>query len=245
MEFVKRLKNIHHSNGTPLVTIYGAWSRDQLNHHHNRHDNNTNNTNISNINMDMGGGPTVAFNVLRHDGSFVGYNEIAKLASLASPPIQFRTGCVCNPGACQEALGLSNAQILDNYKIGGHVCGDHKDILNGRPTGLLRVSFGKDSLWEDLDAMVLFLQQYFWKHSKQKQQQQDEEMEEDDALSDDDDDQDNHEQKQTLAEIYVFPIKSCAAFQVPKWKINHRTGRLACKSILIMFLSCRVILSYT
>ncbi|KAL6753288.1 pyridoxal phosphate-dependent transferase [Haematococcus lacustris] len=43
-----------------------------------------------------GWGPTLAFNLRRGDGSWVGCNEL-------------RTGCFCNPGACAWHLGLSAA----------------------------------------------------------------------------------------------------------------------------------------
>lgn len=42
-------------------------------------------------------GAVVAFNLLRPDGSWVGYNEVAQLAGLRG--IALRTGCCCNPGA--------------------------------------------------------------------------------------------------------------------------------------------------
>jgi len=59
-------------------------------------------------------GPIVSFNILRHDGTYVGCSEVAKLATLSIPPIQFRTGCFCNPGGCQDALGILDEQVLEN-----------------------------------------------------------------------------------------------------------------------------------
>jgi len=140
-------------------------------------------------------GPTIAFNVLRPDGSFVGYNEVAKLAELSVPPLQLRTGCFCNPGACQKALQLSDEEILNNFLLAGHICGDHKDIINDKPTGAIRASFGKDSIWEDLDALVMFLSKMFL-------------------------DRDGYDfgsipprtqmAKTIISELYIYPIKSCA-----------------------------------
>ena len=53
----------------------------------------------------LGTGPTVAFNLLRPDGSFVGYEEVRRLAAMHS--VWLRAGCFCNPGACAKYLGLT------------------------------------------------------------------------------------------------------------------------------------------
>ncbi|KAK1398175.1 hypothetical protein POM88_008038 [Heracleum sosnowskyi] len=97
-------------------------------------------------------GPTVSFNLKRPDGSWFGYHEVEKLASLSG--IQLRTGCFCNPGACAKYLGLSHSDLLSNIEA-GHVCWDDHDILNGKPTGAVRVSFGYMSTFEDAKVNVL------------------------------------------------------------------------------------------
>ncbi len=58
--------------------------------------------------------------------------EVEKVAGLAG--IMLRTGCFCNPGACQAYLGLSHKDVISNYEA-GHVCWDDHDIIDGRPTG--------------------------------------------------------------------------------------------------------------
>ncbi|KAK7846169.1 molybdenum cofactor sulfurase [Quercus suber] len=91
-------------------------------------------------------GPIVSFNLKRPDGSWFGYREVEKLSSLSG--IQLRTGCFCNPGACAKYLGLSHLDLRSNMEA-GHVCWDDYDILNGKPTGAVRVSFGYMSSYED------------------------------------------------------------------------------------------------
>ena len=59
--------------------------------------------------------------------------EVEKLAGLSS--ILLRSGCFCNPGACQAHLGLSYEDVISNYEA-GHVCWDDNDMINGRPTGV-------------------------------------------------------------------------------------------------------------
>lgn len=141
----------------------------------------------------------------------MGYNEVSKLASLHRPPIQFRTGCFCNPGACQDALRLSDDQVLENFHRTGHVCGDHIHLVDGKPTGAIRISFGKDSLWEDMDTFVLFLQKTFISFSPSEQSVTTE----------------IHRTRVVeMSEFYIFPIKSCAPQRVRRWKVELPSGKL-------------------
>lgn len=193
-ELSLRLGALSHGNGRSAVVIYGAWANGE---------------------KSFAAGPTLAMNILRDDGSVVGYNEVSKLAALHKPAIQFRTGCFCNPGACQEALNLSDDKLINNFEVAGHVCGDHIDLINGQPTGAIRISFGKDSLWEDLDEFVLFVAKTFVNsHSG--------------ATGNSDTFEDMGAPPQvTLTELYVFPIKSCAAQRASSWRIDLQGGKLA------------------
>lgn len=114
-----------HWNGKAAVKVYG-WQ---------------------NIKMQ---GPVVAFNLLRNDGSFTGYAEVEKMAGLFG--IDLRTGCFCNSGACQLYLGHSDDQLLHYYEEGKE-CGDSRDLIDGKPTGAVRVSFGRQSTSEDVLAL--------------------------------------------------------------------------------------------
>ena len=163
----------------------------------------------------------MAFNVLRPDGSTVGYSEVTNLAALNKPPIQIRDGCFCNAGACQRALGLTDDQIQDNFLVAGHVCGDKKDVVNGRVTGAIRASFGKDSIWEDVDALLSFVANKFTSG-------------EDIVTAKAFGGEERMNAKELpasglsyfISEMFVFPIKSCAAMPAKRWQMNTRTGRL-------------------
>lgn len=61
-----------------------------------------------------GQGPVIAMSFLRPGGGHVGHAEVEKLAGLEG--IQLRTGCFCNPGACQAVLGLSNQDVMENLE---------------------------------------------------------------------------------------------------------------------------------
>ncbi|CAJ0609099.1 unnamed protein product [Cylicocyclus nassatus] len=123
----KMLSQKVHWNGKPAVKVYGWRNPAQQ-------------------------GPIVTFNLLRDDGSFTGYSEVEKMASLFG--IDLRTGCFCNSGACQMYLEIGNNQLRQYYEEGKE-CGDTRDVIDGRPTGAVRVSFGRQSTIED----VLILEQ--------------------------------------------------------------------------------------
>lgn len=75
-----QLSRLRHTNGKPVVEIYGK---------HSLHDRSKQ-------------GGIVSFNVLRANGQHVGYYEIQQ--SSAKKSIHLRTGCHCNPGACRKYL---------------------------------------------------------------------------------------------------------------------------------------------
>ena len=74
--------------------------------------------------------------------------------------IHLRTGCFCNTGACQKFLSLSNKQVKDNVSA-GHVCGDDIDLIEGKPTGSVRISFGYMSNFADAKTFLNFLEECF------------------------------------------------------------------------------------
>ncbi|KAE9458442.1 hypothetical protein C3L33_09665, partial [Rhododendron williamsianum] len=129
----KILSTLRHGNGGYVCTLYGRHESEVL---------------YDEL------GPIISFNLKRPDGSWFGYREVEKLASLSG--IQLRTGCFCNPGACAKYLGLSHLDLLSNIKA-GHVCWDDHDIVNGKPTGVVRVSFGYMSTFEDAKKLVNFI----------------------------------------------------------------------------------------
>ena len=106
----------------------------------------------------LGEGSIVTFNILRTDGTFVGYTHVSTAA--ASCGIQLRTGCFCNPGACQIHLRMEDGEAQRNYEA-GHVCSDDIDTVDGRITGAVRVSFGYTSTKKDVDAIVQMVRAHF------------------------------------------------------------------------------------
>ncbi|KAL4554583.1 hypothetical protein LXL04_037177 [Taraxacum kok-saghyz] len=154
-------------------------------------------------------GPIVSFNLKRPDGSWVGHREVEKLASLSG--IQLRTGCFCNPGACAKYLGLSHSDLLSNIEA-GHVCWDDYDILNGKPTGAVRVSFGYMSTFEDALKFMNFIASSFVLLTTNTKSLN--------PLRPLQSHLSHH-----LTSIVVYPIKSCSGFKVDSWPLSS-TGLL-------------------
>ncbi|KAL7877688.1 hypothetical protein SRHO_G00043310 [Serrasalmus rhombeus] len=99
-------------------------------------------------------GAVLNFNLLDCHGRVVGYSQVDKMACLFS--VHMRTGCFCNTGACQAHLGISNQEVKRNLQA-GHVCGDSIDMVDGRPTGSIRISFGYMSTFEDCRNFLKFV----------------------------------------------------------------------------------------
>lgn len=185
-----KLLALKHENGEFVCTLYGLLSSEM--------------------------GPTVSFNMKRPDGTWYGYREVEKLATLAG--IQLRTGCFCNPGACAKYLGLSHLDLLSNIEA-GHVCWDDRDILHGKPTGAVRVSFGYMSTFEDAMKFVNFVESNFVISSFNRCALQPR------SISLPIEGIAEAAARHFLTSITVYPIKSCAGFSVDQWPLTS-TGLL-------------------
>uniref|UniRef100_A0A8D8BGL5 Molybdenum cofactor sulfurase n=1 Tax=Culex pipiens TaxID=7175 RepID=A0A8D8BGL5_CULPI len=154
-------------------------------------------------------GGIVNFNVLHEDGSFVGFAEVAYMASVHN--VVLRTGCFCNPGACQRLLELTDEDVLKQFNA-GHVCGDANDLIGGQPTGSVRVSFGYMSRREDVDRLVEMVEKCYVKKMTangltRKQ-----------IVSN----YKNYDQPKLMV-ICLFPIKSCGAYKITtSWPLCHK-----------------------
>ncbi|XP_043289981.1 molybdenum cofactor sulfurase 2 [Venturia canescens] len=130
------LATMHHRNKKPVAKIYSDTNYE---------------------NRETQGG-IVSFNLLRSSGDYVGYTEIVNMASLFK--IYLRTGCFCNPGTCQRQLGLSDEDVMNNFEA-GYTCGGSRDLINGKPTGAVRISFGYMSSREDVEAVLSMIRKCF------------------------------------------------------------------------------------
>ncbi|KAH8291581.1 hypothetical protein KR018_001258 [Drosophila ironensis] len=129
----EKLRDLMHSNGEPLIRLYNKVGyQDKARQ-----------------------GGIVAFNVRTDSGGYVGFAEIACVAALSG--ILLRTGCFCNIGACQHYLNLDETAMDAIYKQAGRKCGDYNDLVNGQPTGAVRISFGYMTRVQDIDKLIEML----------------------------------------------------------------------------------------
>ncbi|KAA6360972.1 MAG: putative cysteine desulfurase, partial [Streblomastix strix] len=132
------MKEVKHDNGKPLFEFYGDHATRDKNKQ----------------------GPIINFNVIDKNGEYFGYINIATLATQKN--IHLRTGCACNPGACYDYLNIPSDLIKET--AANVLKSTHKqklDIVNGRPIGSIRISFGYISTFEDAEIVYNFFTNTF------------------------------------------------------------------------------------
>lgn len=129
----EKMSSLIHANGLPAFTIYE--------------------TSPSNYGTSEAQGPTIAFNVRTSDGDWIGKSDFERLAIAHN--IHLRTGGVCNPGGIASALAMSPDEMRGNFADGLR-CGNGLDEINGKPTGIVRVSLGAMSSVGDVDKFMAF-----------------------------------------------------------------------------------------
>lgn len=103
-------------------------------------------------------GPIVAFNFKDARGEWVSNTEVEKITSVHN--IHLRTGGVCNPGGIAQTLDLSPWELRANFSAGFR-CGGDNDVMNGKPTGVIRLSLGAMCTRDDVDRFLNFVHEYF------------------------------------------------------------------------------------
>ncbi|KAF3162674.1 hypothetical protein EYR41_006330 [Orbilia oligospora] len=176
------LKTRQHVNGTYIADIYT--------------DRHPSNPSIQ--------GATFAFNLRKSDGSFVGFNDVLKLASVRD--IHLRTGGLCNPGGVMKWMNLSEQEMRKNFADGKR-CGDEWDLMNGKPTGAVRISLGAMSTLDDVARFLSFIDEFYVEKTAS-------------CIATELFPPSSSATK--ISKISIYPIKSCAAFDIPAskpWRI--------------------------
>ncbi|TPX59862.1 hypothetical protein SpCBS45565_g07643 [Spizellomyces sp. 'palustris'] len=150
-------------------------------------------------------GPIINFNLRAMNGYVVNPTSVLQLASVHN--IHMRAGCFCNPGACQSNLSLSSANVQRNFAFYGVVCGGVHDIIDGKPTGSLRISFGACSTFDDCAKWIAFLLKFYIEPSQSLPLRT---YTTTGAGLDD----------IRVDTITVYPIKSCAGYSPQSWPIG-------------------------
>jgi selenocysteine lyase/cysteine desulfurase len=125
------LTRLTHSNGNPLVQVYGPLEL-------------------------KGRGGTVTFNFFDPEGDFIDHRLVERKANEVG--ISLRTGCFCNPGGGELALGIS-AEELSSCMITTKdrlTFEDFRRCIDAKSTGAVRVSLGLASNFRDVQRFVCF-----------------------------------------------------------------------------------------
>jgi selenocysteine lyase/cysteine desulfurase len=124
---------LRHPSGQPLVRLYGPAS------------------------MDRRGG-TLAFNLLDAAGAIVDHRLVERAANEVG--ISLRTGCFCNPGAGELALGLSREELQKCFgdAPADMTWEDLRHCVDPKAAGAVRVSLGLVSNFADAYAFAEFVE---------------------------------------------------------------------------------------
>jgi len=179
-----QLAAMKHSNGASVATIYGDRESPY--------------------------GPVVAFNLRNSHGDWVSTAEVEKVATVKG--IHIRTGGLCNPGGIATSLRLEPWEMKDNFSSGQR-CGSENDIMNGKPTGMIRASLGAMSVLGDVDNFLSFIEEFFV-DTGAVPIRTDSPMLDVDRCS---------RAKLHIESLTVYPVKSCGGWQVPcntPWEVR-------------------------
>jgi len=128
---IEQLLALSHSGGTPLVRLYGPTTTERR-------------------------GGTLAFNFFDPIGRPIDHHLVEQRAS--EHGISVRTGCFCNPGAGELALGLSRTEIEQCFASspGRMTADDLRRCVDPKAAGAVRISVGLASNFADAYAFIEF-----------------------------------------------------------------------------------------
>ncbi|HZQ10735.1 MAG TPA: aminotransferase class V-fold PLP-dependent enzyme [Anaerolineae bacterium] len=124
---------LKHASGEPLVRLYGppdTCSR----------------------------GATITVNFYNHEGRAIDHREIERRANAQN--ISLRTGCFCNPGGGEIALGITGTELAQCFRQPQYqsrfTVDDFRLCIDGKSNGAVRVSLGLVSNEQDVNRFLEF-----------------------------------------------------------------------------------------
>ncbi len=133
---LSELRTLKHSNGAPLVTIYGP------------------------LIVEARGG-TVSFNVLTPSGHEIDSKLVERHANESN--ISIRSGCFCNPGAAEAAfkyVAVEAYQCFNLISPQAFTLQQFSTCMNEKPVGAVRASFGIASSEDDVSRLIDLLRTF-------------------------------------------------------------------------------------
>lgn len=128
---IDRLLTMRHANGKRLILLYGPRET-------------------------AGRGGTVTLNFVDAHGAVIDHQVIEARAN--ERRISLRTGCFCNPGAGESALGLSRDELVTCFRRTPERMSyeEFRSCIDGKSTGAVRVSVGIATNFDDVQAFLDF-----------------------------------------------------------------------------------------
>lgn len=128
---LEQMAALRHADGAPFVRVYGPPTTERR-------------------------GATLAFNF--HDASGRPVDHVLVERAAAARRISLRTGCFCNPGAGELALGLTRTELETCFHdVGARMSYDDlRRCVDPHASGAVRVSLGIASNFADVHAFVAF-----------------------------------------------------------------------------------------
>ena len=132
---IDAIGSLQHDNGEPLVRLYGPACTTAR-------------------------GATLALNFYDRVGRHLDHRLIERQANRER--ISLRTGCFCNPGAGETALGLSKGELDSCFLRSTRrmTFDQFRMCIDGKSSGAVRVSLGLASNFADVRAMRDFARQF-------------------------------------------------------------------------------------
>ncbi len=138
---IQKLSQLRHDSNLPLVKIYGPLESNAR-------------------------GATLAMNFFDQNGHFIDHKKIETAAN--KQKISIRTGCFCNPGDGELALGLSENELTTCFSTKERMeYEDFRSCLDDKSTGAVRISLGFVSNFTDVYKFVSLCQTFLNKDYQQ------------------------------------------------------------------------------
>lgn len=129
--FLNEVKKIYHSNGQPVIQVFGPKNTENR-------------------------GGTVILNFFDSNGEVIPFYEIERITNKHN--ISIRSGCFCNPGIDEINHHLQGDRILEFFD--SRDGGNYEDMVKylEKMRGAIRVSFGIVSNFKDVQTLLNLIQ---------------------------------------------------------------------------------------